>query len=63
MPEKIKKPRSRVKARPTEVQEDRRTKRGQPLAQEMEEILDEIDEVLEENAQQFVEDYRQQGGQ
>lgn len=30
---------------------------------EIDSLLDEIDEVLEENAQEFVADYVQQGGQ
>ena len=33
------------------------------LAQEMDAILDEIDSVLEENAQEFVEGYVQKGGE
>lgn len=61
--------------RPTEVHEDSRTQRvrergqaeAKALAAElkdgMDEMLDEIDSVLETNAQDFVEGYRQVGGQ
>jgi len=34
-----------------------------PAALEMDEILDEIDSVLEENAEEFVKSYVQKGGQ
>lgn len=37
--------------------------RGEELKHEMDEILDEIDAVLEENAQEFVEGYIQKGGE
>lgn len=37
--------------------------RGQALKEEMDELLDEIDGVLEENAADFVKSYVQKGGQ
>ena len=37
--------------------------RGERLKEEMDEILDEIDSVLEENAEEFVKSYVQKGGQ
>ncbi len=37
--------------------------RGQDLKDEMDEILDEIDSVLEENAEEFVKSYVQKGGE
>ena len=37
--------------------------RGEKLKEEMDEILDEIDAVLEENAEEFVKSYVQKGGQ
>ncbi len=37
--------------------------RGEKLKGEMDEILDEIDAVLEENAEEFVKSYVQKGGQ
>ncbi|MGH2681837.1 MAG: ubiquitin-like protein Pup [Actinomycetota bacterium] len=37
--------------------------RGQKLKEEMDEILDEIDQVLEENAEEFIKSYVQKGGE
>lgn len=37
--------------------------RDQKLTDDVDDILDEIDSVLEENAQEFVEQYVQKGGQ
>lgn len=36
---------------------------GEKLKAELDELLDEIDEVLEENAEDFVRSYVQKGGQ
>ncbi len=36
---------------------------GQKLKDEMDELLDEIDDVLETNAEDFVKSYVQKGGQ
>ena len=36
---------------------------GQRLTEEMEDLVDEIDKVLEENAAEFVKNYVQKGGQ
>jgi ubiquitin-like protein Pup len=38
-------------------------KKGEKLSARMEDLLDEIDEVLEENAEEFVKGYVQRGGQ
>jgi ubiquitin-like protein Pup len=38
-------------------------KRGKELKEEMDALVDEIDEVLEENAEEFVKNYVQRGGQ
>ena len=38
-------------------------KRGKELKEEMDALVDEIDEVLEENAGEFVKNYVQRGGQ
>lgn len=38
-------------------------KSGEELKAEMDDLLDEIDEVLEENAADFVSQYVQKGGQ
>ena len=37
--------------------------KGEALKGEMDDILDEIDEVLEENAEEFIKSYVQKGGQ
>ena len=39
------------------------TGKGEALKEEMDEILDEIDSVLEENAEEFVKSYVQKGGE
>ncbi len=36
---------------------------GEKLKAEMDDLLDEIDEVLEENAEEFVRNYVQKGGE
>ena len=36
---------------------------GEKLKAELDDLLDEIDEVLEENAEEFVRSYVQKGGQ
>ena len=38
-------------------------KKGEKLKEEMDALVDEIDEVLEENAEEFVKNYVQRGGQ
>jgi len=39
------------------------TKKGEQLKAELDDLLDEIDVVLEENAEEFVRNYVQKGGQ
>jgi len=39
------------------------TKQGEKLKAELDELLDEIDDVLETNAEDFVRNYVQKGGQ
>ena len=39
------------------------SKKGEELKAELDDLLDEIDEVLEENAEEFVRSYVQKGGQ
>ncbi|MFZ0664184.1 MAG: ubiquitin-like protein Pup, partial [Acidimicrobiales bacterium] len=36
---------------------------GEKLKSELDDLLDEIDEVLEENAEEFVRNYVQKGGE
>jgi ubiquitin-like protein Pup len=38
-------------------------KKGEELKEEMDDLLDEIDAVLEENAEEFVKNYVQRGGE
>ena len=39
------------------------TTKGEQLKAELDDLLDEIDEVLEENAEEFVRNYVQKGGE
>ena len=39
------------------------TERGEKLKADIDDLLDEIDEVLEENSEDFVRSYVQKGGQ
>jgi ubiquitin-like protein Pup len=53
------------KARDAEVVTDApaKSESGEKLKAEMDDLLDEIDEVLESNAEDFVKSYVQKGGQ
>jgi ubiquitin-like protein Pup len=52
-------------AREAEVEEaaPAQSKQGEKIKAELDDLLDEIDEVLEENAEDFVRSYVQKGGQ
>ncbi len=39
------------------------SERGEKIKAELDDLLDEIDEVLEENAEEFVRSYVQKGGE
>ncbi|MHB8319048.1 MAG: ubiquitin-like protein Pup [Acidimicrobiales bacterium] len=39
------------------------SERGEKLKADLDDLLDEIDEVLEDNAEEFVRNYVQKGGQ
>ena len=39
------------------------TSKGEQLKADLDDLLDEIDEVLEENAEEFVRNYFQKGGE
>jgi ubiquitin-like protein Pup len=39
------------------------TDKGKKLKEDMDRLIDEIDDVLEENAEEFVKSYIQRGGQ
>ncbi len=64
MPEREQK-RKQSPARADEVVEElpASTKQGDKLKADLDELLDEIDDVLEENAEEFVRSYIQKGGQ
>ncbi len=50
----------------TEVEEEAApatSERGEKIKAELDDLLDEIDEVLEDNAEEFVRNYVQKGGQ
>jgi len=66
MPERELKRRPSAPARErTAVEEESTgsTERGEKLKAELDDLLDEIDEVLEDNAEEFVRNYVQKGGQ
>ena len=39
------------------------TKKGKKIKEDLDNLLDEIDDILEENAEEFVKSYVQRGGQ
>jgi ubiquitin-like protein Pup len=47
----------------TETAAGNLTEKGEKLKDDMDALIDEIDEVLEENAEEFVKNYVQRGGQ
>jgi prokaryotic ubiquitin-like protein Pup len=64
MPERERKQRPAPKERVEEdVEELAPPKQGEELKEELDDLLDEIDSVLEENAEDFVKSYVQKGGE
>jgi ubiquitin-like protein Pup len=64
MAEQQRKQRPAPKERVEEAEELPATsERGEKLKGELDDLLDEIDEVLEENAEDFVKSYVQKGGE
>ncbi len=66
MPEREQKRRSAPRSDSTTTEEEEAsvsTERGEKLKAEIDDLLDEIDEVLEDNAEEFVRNYVQKGGE
>jgi ubiquitin-like protein Pup len=65
MPEREQKRRNAPSRTETEVEEEPApaSPRGEKLKADLDDLLDEIDEVLEDNAEEFVRNYVQKGGQ
>ncbi len=61
--EQIKKPSSTRTDDEVAEEEPAGAKQGEKIKAELDDLLDEIDEVLEENAEEFVRAYVQKGGQ
>ncbi len=57
--EQIRRPAPRTEE--TEVEEVAPSEKGQELKAELDDLLDEIDDVLETNAEEFVKNYVQKG--
>ena len=49
--------------RPRRLRRSAPSPQGEKLKAELDDLLDEIDEVLEENAEEFVRNYVQKGGE
>ena len=65
MPERERKQKPARKEREEIVEEEvaAPTERGEKLKEDIDDLLDEIDSVLEDNAEEFVRSYVQKGGQ
>ena len=65
MPERERKQKPARKEREEVVEEEvaAPTERGEKLKEDIDDLLDEIDSVLEDNAEEFVRSYVQKGGQ
>jgi len=65
MPEREQKKKPAPKEREEVVEEDvaAKSERGEKLKEGIDDLLDEIDSVLEDNAEEFVRSYVQKGGQ
>jgi ubiquitin-like protein Pup len=65
MPERERKQKPARKEREEVVEEEvaAPSERGEKLKEDIDDLLDEIDSVLEDNAEEFVRSYVQKGGQ
>jgi prokaryotic ubiquitin-like protein Pup len=55
--------RTTTEAEPEITEAPATSERGDKIKAELDDLLDEIDEVLEDNAEEFVRNYVQKGGQ
>jgi ubiquitin-like protein Pup len=59
--------RTRTRPAPTETEEPMKSpelaRKGEKLKKSIDEVIDEIDEILEANAEEFVKSYVQRGGE
>lgn len=62
MPERVQKKKTSTK-KEEKVEEVKKTDSKEELKIEIDDLLDEIDEVLEQNAEEFVTNYIQKGGE
>ena len=60
--EQVRKP-AREREAAAETETPATSKQGEKIKAELDDLLDEIDEVLETNAEEFVKSYVQKGGQ
>ena len=60
--EQVRKP-TREREQETVAETPATNKQGEKIKAELDDLLDEIDEVLETNAEEFVKSYVQKGGQ
>jgi prokaryotic ubiquitin-like protein Pup len=64
MPERERKQKPAPKEREDAVEEvPASSERGEKLKEDIDDLLDEIDSVLEDNAEEFVRNYVQKGGE
>lgn len=63
MGERVHKQREQDRRSTDNVEADARNKEHDPIKIDLDSILDQIDDVLEENAEEFVKSYVQKGGQ
>ena len=61
--EQIRKPAPQERENESEEEAPAASERGEELKAELDDLLDEIDEVLETNAEDFVKSYIQKGGE
>ena len=62
--EQIRHPQKEEKEKAPEVKPNPQTvKKGEKLKKDIDDVIDKIDDILEENAKEFVQNYVQKGGE